>query len=60
VRAVGCVQTPAAQVGGGLRRSCPSHNAAPHVVPSPLGAHEPCLPGTAHELQLGQAVTPQQ
>jgi hypothetical protein len=31
-----------------------------HAVPSPLGAHIPCLPATAHELQAGHAATPQQ
>jgi hypothetical protein len=33
---------------------------APQAVPSPVGAHVPCLPGTAHELQAGHAPIPQQ
>jgi hypothetical protein len=60
VRAVDCVHEPAAQVGGGLRRSCPSQTAAPQRVPSAIGEHVPCLPAIAHELQLVQAAAPQQ
>lgn len=32
----------------------------PQTVPSPVGAQVPCFPGTAQELQAGQAATPQQ
>lgn len=60
VRAVGCVHEPATHAGGGLRRSWPSQTAGPHVVPSAMGEHVPCLPATAHELQLLHAATPQQ
>ena len=60
VRAFDCVHEPATQVGGGLKRSWPSQSAAPHVVPSAIGEHVPCLPATAHELQLLHAATPQQ
>lgn len=60
VRTVDCVHEPATQLGGGLRRSWPSQSAAPQVAPSAIGEHVPCLPATAHELQLLHAATPQQ
>jgi hypothetical protein len=60
VRVVGCAHWPAAQVGGGLKRSMPSQSAAPQTVPSAIGEQVPCLPGIAHELQLLQEPTPQQ
>ena len=51
---------PPWQVDGGRYRSWPSHIAWPHTVPSPLGLQVPCLPGTAHERQLGHIADPQQ
>jgi len=60
VRVVGIEHDPVAQVCGGRSRSCPSHSAGPHTVPSATGAHVPSLPATAHELHFAQAATPQQ
>ena len=54
------MQVPLEQVDGGRYRSWPSHIAWPHTVPSAIGLQVPCLPGTAHERQLGHIADPQQ
>jgi len=54
------VQMPLEHVDGARKRSIPSHMAAPHTVPSAVGEQVPCLPGTAHDLQVPHAADPQQ
>jgi hypothetical protein len=57
---VPCVHMPLEQVDGGRYRSWPSHMLAPHTVPSAVGEQVPCLPGTAHDLQVPHDAEPQQ
>ena len=51
---------PLEQVEAARKRSLPSHMPAPHTVPSAVGEQVPCLPGTAHDLQVPHDADPQQ
>ena len=57
---VPCTHMPLEHIAGGRNRSWPSHMPVPHTVPSPVGAQVPCLPGTAHDLQVPHDADPQQ
>lgn len=51
---------PAAQVEAGCSPPAASQVVAAHTMPSAIGEHVPCRPGTAHELHAAHASTPQQ